>query len=97
VKTAAAEYEKQKSDAKPKIDKIDGELKALAAAVEPAMLEKYKQIRKQKSGTADIVIPLSGNRCGGCHFELPLSLIHTISAKGYITCEECGKIIYKVG
>jgi predicted nucleic acid-binding Zn-ribbon protein len=43
----------------------------------------------------DIVVPLTHKRCGGCHFELPLSQVHEVTTTGYIICEECGKIIYK--
>jgi len=92
---ASALYEAEKKDLKPKLEKLDDELKKIGSTVDPSMLEKYKSIRKNKS-KGDIVVPLDGNRCGGCHFELPLSLIHTLSNHGYIICEECGKIIYKV-
>ena len=95
VATASAQYQNEKKAAEPKIEKIDAELKVLAANVSAPLLEKYKSIRKSKS-SGDIAVMLNGNRCGGCHFELPLSLIHTISGQGYIICEECGKIIFRV-
>lgn len=91
---ASGLYQNEVKAVSPKIEKIDAELKAKAAGVNSVLLEKYKQIRKSKP-KGDIVVKLNGNRCGGCHFELPLSLIHTVSNQGYIICEECGKIIYK--
>lgn len=92
--SASVKYEKETKDIAPKIASIDADLKKLAAAVEPTLMEKYKQARKQtKKG--DIVVPIAGNCCGGCRFELPSSLIHTVASRGYIICEECGKIIYK--
>ena len=87
-------YENEKKAAAPKLEKIDAELKELGAKVNTALLEKFKSIRKSNP-KGDIVVILNGNRCGGCHFELPLSLIHSLSNQGYIVCEECGKIIYK--
>lgn len=96
VSVYQAEYEKQKKSIEPSLVKIDAELDKLAKNVDKNLMEKYKQIRKNnKQRVTDVVVALSNNRCGGCHFELPLSLIHSISAKGYIICEECGKIIYK--
>ena len=94
VAGATAAYENEKKAAEPKLEKIEAELKTLGVKVTPALLEKYKSIRKSKQ-QGDIVVILNGNRCGGCHFELPLSLIHKVSNQGYIVCEECGKIIYK--
>jgi len=91
---ASVQYEKESKEIAPKIAAIDVELKKLAAAVEPKLLEKYRQIRKQ-TNRGDVVVPALGNRCGGCRFELPLSLLHTVASQGYIICEECGKIIYK--
>jgi len=92
--SASVKFEKETKDVAPKLSAIDADLKKLAAAVDPVLMEKYKQIRKQaKKG--DVVVPIAGNCCGGCRFELPSSLIHTAASRGYIICEECGKIIYK--
>lgn len=91
---AGAKFDRESKDAAPKIAVIEAELKNLAAKVDGTLMEKYKQIRKQTS-RGDIAVPMLGNRCGGCRFELPLSMIHTLAGKGYIICEECGKIIYK--
>jgi len=92
--TASVKYQNETKDIAPKIAAIDADLKKLAAAVDANLMEKYKQARKQaKKG--DVVVPIVGASCGGCRFELPSSLIHTASSRGYIICEECGKIIYK--
>ena len=90
----SVQFEKETKDIAPKIAAIDADLKKLAATVDPALMEKYKQARKQ-SKRGDVVVPIVGNSCGGCRFELPSSLIHTAASRGYIICEECGKIIYK--
>jgi predicted nucleic acid-binding Zn-ribbon protein len=92
--TAGVKFEKESKEIAPKIAALDTELKKLASKVDPALFEKFKQIRKQNQ-RGDIAVPALGNRCGGCRFELPLSSVHTLSGKGYIICEECGKIIYK--
>jgi len=92
--SASVKYENEAKEVAPKIVEIDADLKKLAAAVEPALMERYKQIRKQAK-RGDVVVPITGNSCGGCRFELPSSLIHTATSRGYIICEECSKIIYK--
>ena len=92
--TASVKYQNETKGIAPKIAEIDADLKKLAAAVDSSLMERYKLIRKQaKKG--DVVVPIAGNSCGGCRFELPSSLIHTVASRGYIICEECGKIIYK--
>jgi hypothetical protein len=91
---ASKKYETEAKEVAPKVALIDEDLKKLAAAVDPGLMEKYKHVRKQ-SKKGDVVVPIAGNSCGGCRFELPSSVIHTIASRGYIICEECGKIIYK--
>lgn len=91
---ASKKYEQETKDIAPKLVAIEADLKKMATAVDAGLMEKYKQARKQ-SKKGDIVVQVAGNCCGGCRFELPSSLIHTIASRGYIVCEECGKIIYK--
>jgi len=91
---AGVKFEKESKEIAPKLAAVEAELKNLAAKVDSALMEKFKQIRKHNV-RGDVAVPTLGNRCGGCRFELPLSSVHTLSSKGYIICEECGKIIYK--
>ena len=95
-KTLSAEYEKQKAEIKGKVDSFEKELKAKEKAIDAKLLERYKKKRAGLSfgNYQDVLVSLKSNRCGGCHFELPLSLTHKISTDGYIVCEECGKIIH---
>ena len=92
--TAGAQYESDKAKASGGLEKVTAELKTMEKNVDKALLEKYKTIRKSRK-KGDIVVPVKGNRCGGCHFELSLSHINRVSTSGYIICEECDKIIYK--
>lgn len=91
------EYEKQKAALAPKLEAHDKELAQLGKSVNPKLLERYKRVRAMAKNAKpiDIVIPLVGNQCGGCMFEMPLSRIHAISTENYVACEECGKLIYK--
>ena len=96
IKNLTPSYEAQLAQVQPKIDEVEKELAKIAATIDKTLLEKYKARRKseQSGKIVDIAVPLSAGRCGGCYFELPLSLTHSISVNGYIICEECGKIIH---
>ena len=97
IQTNKPAYEQEKSEIADSITKFDKELAIIAKDINKELVDRYKKKRAQdKAGRGyDIVVKLTHNRCGGCHFELPLSMIHKIETDGYIICEECGKIIYK--
>ena len=94
-KNLTPKYEEQIAKIKPQLDKIEAELAVIAKTIDKALLDKYKSRRKNEQTDKDIVVKTTDGRCGGCYFEMPLSLIHKISTNGYIVCEECGRIIYK--
>jgi len=97
VLTLTPQYDKAKTDLEPKLAAIDKELDAIAKTIDAKLLERYKRARGQIKSLKpiNIVLPVVGNQCGGCMFEMPLSRIHAITKDGYVVCEECGKIIYK--
>ena len=90
-------YEQQKEEIKTQLAQLEAELKSLEPTVDVKLLAKYKKLRAfDKTGRdTDVVVPISSNRCAGCHFELALSMSHKIATEGFILCEECGRIIYK--
>ena len=94
VATATAQYENDKTKLVPEIELLTKELTELSKKVDSKILEKFKNVRKSRK-KGDIAVSVNGNRCGGCHFELPLSQMHNITTNGYIVCEECERIIYK--
>ena len=97
IQVLMPQYEEQRKQIAPKVDEFNKSLKEMEASINPKLIERYKKIRSlDKSGKAvDIAVPLAGERCSGCHFEMPISMIHKIATDGYITCEECGKILFK--
>lgn len=97
-KTLELQFEQQQKAIEPKLAQIDADLKKLGNDVNPDLLAKYKARRKSdKSGKiVDIAVALLGDKCGGCFHEMPLLLQHRIATDGYILCEGCGKIIYKI-
>ena len=88
-------YEEQKSKIANDVSKIDTELKTMSAKIDKKLMEVYKKARTNDKSGKNLVVKLSNDRCGGCHFELPLSMTHKIDVDGYIVCEECSKIIHK--
>jgi predicted nucleic acid-binding Zn-ribbon protein len=91
------QYQAQRKQIEQKLAALNAEREQIGKSVDGELLEKYKHRRRgEKSNSpADIVVAISGNRCGACLFEIPLSLMHKISTDGYVICEECGKILYK--
>ncbi|MCL2846940.1 MAG: hypothetical protein FWE38_04590 [Firmicutes bacterium] len=98
-KKLSPEYEREKAAIAERVTALEAELKKMERDVDAKLLERYKKRRANDRGgkPSDIVVPLVGDRCGGCHFELALSQTHKIGVDGYIVCEECGRIIYKQG
>ena len=97
IQTHTPIYQKQKADIAPELAGFEKQLAVLAKELDAKLLERYKKKRSSIKSTTPVpvAVPLKNNRCGGCHFELPLSQIHKISTDNYIICEECGRIIYK--
>jgi len=97
IQTLEPEYQKAVATIGAEVKKVDAELADIGKTVDAKLLEKYKRKRaNDKSGSAtDIAVPLTQNRCGGCHFELPAFQAHKVVTDGYISCEECSRIIYK--
>jgi predicted nucleic acid-binding Zn-ribbon protein len=80
---------------------IDAELsKQRAARAEAAddvpedLLRRYESLRARLGGTG--AARLVGNRCSGCHLELPsmeVDRIRHLPPGTVVTCEQCGRIL----
>lgn len=80
---------------------IDRELAAQEAArrvaadeVPSGLRERYEALRTRLGGTG--AARLVGNRCSGCHLELPameVDRIHRLPPGAVVTCEQCGRIL----
>ena len=95
--TLATQYQAAKGEIEGKVAEFDKQLKEKEKSVDAKLLERYKKKRASlpASNYQDVAVLLGANRCGGCHFELPLSMTHKVATDGYIICEECGKIIFR--
>lgn len=69
---------------------------ASAAAIEKGLRNRYDRLRRSR--TSDVVVPLMGGACGGCHTSIPLNRRSQIRAGLVLEgCEACGAILYPPG
>ena len=66
---------------------------ASAATIDRPLRTRYDRLRRSRVG--DVVVPLVGGACGGCHTAVPLNRRSQIKAGSVIDgCEACGAILY---
>ena len=68
-----------------------------AAALPEDLRHRYETLRSRLGGTG--AARLIGNRCSGCHLELPsmeVDRIRHLAAGTVVTCEQCGRILVPV-
>ena len=69
------------------------EREASAALIEKSLRTRYERLRRTRSN--EVVVPLVGGACGGCHTSIPLNRRGQIRAGTVIeSCEVCGAILY---
>ncbi len=77
---------------------VKAERDALAATLPGELAERYEALRARLGGTG--AAPLVGNRCEGCHLELPaaeVDRIRRLPDDVLVTCEQCGRILVRPG
>jgi predicted nucleic acid-binding Zn-ribbon protein len=66
---------------------------ASAALIDKPLRTRYDRLRRARS--SDVVVPLVGGACGGCHTSIPLNRRSQIRAGAVLDgCEACGAILY---
>jgi hypothetical protein len=66
---------------------------ASAALIDKPLRHRYDRLRRTR--TSDVVVPLIGGACGGCHTSIPLNRRSQIRAGTVLDgCEACGAILY---
>lgn len=85
-------YDVEYKDQSVELNKLRADAAKAEEGIEPAMLEKYKQIKQHS--VPPIAKLLDGNRCGGCNMNLPQAVLRNIrtGAKS-VECENCGRIV----
>jgi uncharacterized protein len=70
----------------------------LAAGIPDPLLDRYEGLRKRLGGTG--AAPLNRASCGGCHLTLPATEVDRIKHAApdeLILCDQCGRILVRVG
>jgi uncharacterized protein len=65
----------------------------VAVLIDKTLRTRYDRLRRSRTG--DVVVPLVGGSCGGCHTAVPLNRRSQIKAGAVLDgCEACGAILY---
>ena len=91
-KEYSEKYKAVKNARAAEVDEITKKLAALAKKIEPAILERYQQKRKER--IFPIVVPLTGDYCM-CGFEFPKFHMSELAGGNMVECENCRRYIYK--
>jgi predicted nucleic acid-binding Zn-ribbon protein len=74
-------------------DAASREREATAAQIDKSLRSRYDRLRRTRS--SDVVVPLVGGACGGCHTAIPLNRRSQIKSGAVLDgCEACGAILY---
>jgi predicted nucleic acid-binding Zn-ribbon protein len=66
---------------------------ASAALIDKPLRSRYDRLRRTRS--TDVIVPLIGGACGGCHTTVPLNRRSQIRSGAVLDgCEACGAILY---
>ncbi len=97
LKNISKMYEEAQKAVAPKIQAMEQQFNEKVQGIDEKLLAKYRAIRKSKgSDIKDVVVPLTvDNRCQGCFMDVPSALVNKIKTDGWVTCDECGRIIYQ--
>lgn len=85
-------YNNAKQAREPEIAEIEKQMSSLATKINKQLLAKYKAVSEVKP--LPVFVPLVNGKCNGCRMEMPIVLANTLKQKGYLECENCGRIIY---
>jgi len=97
VETAQAPQRAQLAERQTQLDAdreaASREREATAAQIDKSLRSRYDRLRRTRSG--NVVVPLVGGACGGCHTAVPLNRRSQIKSGAVLDgCEACGAILY---
>jgi uncharacterized protein len=79
------------------LDELLVQRPALAAALEPALLERYEAIARRAGGVG--AARLTDGRCGACRVSVPAAtadrLEHGADPDAVAVCDECGRLLVR--
>ena len=92
-KEYSIKYKELVEQLKPEVDNIKGQLATLKKDIDPALMAKYEEKRKDKN--FPILSELSGKKCSACGMELSMKDIADLENGNIIECENCRLLVYK--
>ncbi|PZR53721.1 hypothetical protein DNL40_06230 [Xylanimonas oleitrophica] len=99
AKTAAeAERDAAFADLKAQYEALAAERKTAAAGIDAGLVAVYDKLRERLGGRG--AAALRGGRCEGCGLELnpgDLAAARSAAPEQVVRCEECGRILVRVG
>ena len=103
VGSKEAEFLREQQQKEAELRDLQGRLSALQGArkghskgVESSLLQQYLRLLKSRAGLA--VAEARNGSCGGCHVALTPQLYNEVRRNEEIlTCERCGRILYRRG
>jgi len=78
------------------VERVRNERAAAAGEVPPVVLSAYEPMRLKLGGVG--AARLTGNRCEGCHLQIPsaeLEGIRHAADDALVTCPECGRLLVR--
>lgn len=86
-------YNNLKKELEPKVKEVKAKLDALKKGIDPVLMAKYDEKRKDKN--FPILTPLAGKKCASCGMELSMKAIADLENGNVIECENCRLLVYK--
>ena len=84
--------EEERVSRQGELDRHDQNLEKLSKTVDPALLERYNQVKLHH---AVPIAKIVNSKCGGCNMSLPMVMLKKIATTdGIVECENCGRILY---
>lgn len=87
-------YDAQLQEVEPKRKQITEKLQEIAKTIDPKLMEQYT--KRRKDNIFPVMVPVRDSSCGGCHMELPVSMMNKLKEEGVLSCEHCRRIIYNI-
>lgn len=74
------------------VEAIDREIEGLKAEIDPVMLRRYEVIAAKYERP---LVPVRKGVCYGCFVRFPTAKLSHVSEEP-LTCESCGRLLYRV-
>lgn len=78
----------------PEVQQIQSEMRELEKQIDPKLIEKYKEMKKQKIVAPFVNYSPEEGLCGGCRMAIPEGQRSKLKAQGYVECENCHRIVF---